>query len=273
MKTTDTVLDKIVASKQETLRLQKLHTPQAAIERALTDLPPFTGLGFFEALKAQSPALTIIGEVKKASPSAGLLRPSFSLAEINDAYQAAEQVGAVSIITETTHFQGSEDNLTFFATHNKQRKPLLRKDFLFEPYQILESKLLGAQAYLLIASLFERRELQELIDLGRLIDLEPLVEVHTSVELAMVRQTTARCIGVNARNLKTFTVDRTAHRLLGLLDDSYARVAESGIDGPESLAALTGIADAALIGSYFMQAPNISSAIQALTAQNRGETS
>ena len=264
MKKTGTILDQIVATKKEYLEERKRGRPQNAIEQQLRTMKPYTGPGFFKVLKASQPTSKIIAEVKQASPSAGSLRDRFDLSEINDAYQISQNVVAISVITERDYFGGSEDNLAYIAAQNTNHKPLLRKDFLFEAYQIIESKLLGAQAYLLIASLFEPEELQELIKLGQSLGIEPLVEVHTQAELDMVRQTTARCIGVNSRDLKTFLVDPGALELLGELDDSYARVAESGIHSAKGFQSALEVADAALIGSHFMRAPDIPTAINEL---------
>lgn len=264
MKTTDTILDKIVADKKSELATRKRHKPIGRIEDKLTGLELPEEPGLYEVLKAAAPNPKIIAEVKKASPSAGILRDPFDLGEINDAYQAADSVVAISVITETKYFQGSEDFLKFFAAHNTHKKPLLRKDFIFDTYQILESKLLGAQAYLLIASLFDEKELAELVNYGLKIGLEPLVEVHTQEELDMALATKARCIGANARDLKTFEVDLSRHELLKQLDDSYARVAESGIDDIGYLKRVSKFSDAALIGTEFMKAKDVTSAVRML---------
>jgi len=266
MKRTDTVLDKIIASKKRHLKLQKSQKPLVKLEAELNQLKPFEGPGFFEALKAESPRPKLIAEVKRASPSRGVLRQGFSPAAINEAYQAAPQVAAISILTERDYFLGSEETLVFFAGHNTHNKPLLRKDFIFDPYQVVESKLLGAQAYLLIVALFDLKELEALVNLGLELGIEPLVEVHDRQELATALKTKARCIGVNSRDLKTFEVDVKRHELLRELDDTYARVAESGIDSPEYLASLSAFADAALVGSHLMAAGNIEAAIEELVA-------
>lgn len=264
MKDTGTILDKIVADKKVYLAKKKKQKPQAKLEQELAGLETSEEPGFYKALKADSAKPKIIAEAKKASPSAGVFRDDFSLEEINQAYQQAVNVAAISVITERDHFQGSEDFLAYFAKHNTHKKPLLRKDFLFEPYQILESKLLGAQAYLLIASLFDENELAELVDLGLSNGIEPLVEVHTQEELDVALKTKVRCIGVNARDLKTFKVDLGRHELLKQLDDKYARVAESGIDTLEYLKEVSEFADAALIGTEFMKSKDITEALEAL---------
>lgn len=264
MKQTGTVLDKIVAAKKDYLERQKLKQPLAGLRHAITSHKFPAGPGFFETLKADAPRPKLIAEVKQASPSAGVLRRSFSLPDINRAYQTAPQVVAISVLTEREHFRGSEEALAFFAAHNTHHKPLLRKDFIFDPYQVLESKLLGAQAYLLIAALFNANELSKLVDLGLELGIEPLVEVHDEHELKMALATKARCIGVNSRDLKTFEVDNKRHELLRQLDDSYARVAESGISDPEYLAYVSDFADAALVGGHLMAADNIVAAIEKL---------
>lgn len=265
MKKTNTILDQIVAKKREYVVVQKGAVSLSQLQDNLTALQHISGPDFFEVLKSRQPPIKIIAEVKQASPSAGLLRDTFDLQEINDAYQAAESVVAISVITEQDFFKGSTDNLAFFAAHNVHHKPLLRKDFLFDEYQIIESKLLGAQAYLLIASLFEKDELEKLIGFGQSIGIEPLVEIHTKAELRMVTQTTARCIGVNARDLTTFTLKDSARALLDEIDDQYVRIAESGIGTAHELQQALMFADAALIGSHFMRAPDIQGAIQELT--------
>ncbi len=261
MKKTDTILDQIITGKKAYLQYRKVQVPLAKLEQDIADLPSSSVPGFYEALKAAEPKPKIIAEVKKASPSAGILREPFDLSEINEAYQTAKNVVAISVITEWQYFQGSDETLEFFAANNTYKKPILRKDFIFDPYQILESKLLGAGAYLLIASLFNVDELQALVDLGQSIGLEPLVEVHTKDELERATATKTRCIGVNSRDLKSFKLDIKKHELLRKLDDPYARVAESGVDSPEYLNQISAYADAVLIGSNFMVSEDIKSSI------------
>jgi indole-3-glycerol phosphate synthase len=267
MKTTETILDDIIAGKRADLQERKLRKPQTQIEAELAALQLSAGPGFYDALKAGQPQPKIVAEAKKASPSSGVLREPFSLTEINQVYQAARNIVAVSVVTEQDYFQGSEAALSFFADNNTHNKPLLRKDFLFDPYQILESKLLGAQAYLLIASLFDKDELSELVDVGIGHGLEPLVEVHDQQELDMVLQTNARCIGANCRDLGTFSTDPSVHNLLKQLDGSYARVAESAIDSPQYLGHLATFSDAVLIGTHFMRSADIPAAIEAIAGR------
>jgi len=260
----DSALARIVVAKQAALAAQKRRKPYSKLEAEVQGVTPSGGQGFYETLKAPGPRPKLIAEVKKASPSRGLIREDFSLAAINEAYQAAENVVAISVLTEQDHFKGEDAILSFFAEHNTHQKPLLRKDFIFDPYQVLESKLLGAQAFLLIVALLEPDELHQLIDLGQRIGIEPLVEVHDAAELAVATHTKARVIGVNSRDLKTFKVDPAAHDLLKGLDDNYARVAESGIENPAELRRVSAFCDAALVGTHFMAQPDITAAIKEL---------
>src|ERR1039458_1392592 len=231
-----TKLSEILSAKKTYLEVQKRAKPQTQVEKALESAETFEGLGFFDALKTEEPKIKLLAEVKKASPSRGVIRTDFALSEINDAYQSSANVVAISVLTEKDYFHGSEDILSFFAKNNTNNKPLLRKDFIFDPYQILETKLLGAQAYLLMASLFDDTdELETLITFGQKLGLEPLVEVHTKEELELVQATSTRVIGVNSRDMKTLAVDNKIHDLLKDIDDSYAKVAESGIENREDL--------------------------------------
>ncbi len=264
MKTTETVLDRIIESKRARLRSLKQKTSLEDLKAQIKTIPDDQAIDFYDGLKAAATEPKIIAEVKKVSPSGGVLNDNFSLDTINQAYQAEPRVAAISVITEQDYFQGSDDFLSFFVGHNTNHKPLLRKDFIFDPYQIYEAKVLGAHAYLLIACLLDRAELDELIEVGQSIGLEPLVEIHTPAELDLATSSKVRCIGVNARDLKTFKIDTEAHNLLRSLDDSYARVAESGIKDPGYLKQIASFCDAALVGTQFMKAPDITMAIEAM---------
>jgi indole-3-glycerol phosphate synthase len=257
-------LNKIIAQKRIRLKARQTQKPYSELEKELSLVKPFKGQSFFDALKSKEIAPKIIAEVKKASPSANTISKNFSLKDINDAYQASPHVVAISVLTEEDNFLGSDEILSFFVNNNKNNKPLLRKDFILEPYQVLESKVLGAQAYLLIAALFKKdtKKLNKLIDLGYEIGIEPLVEVHNREELELVKSTNAKIIGVNCRDLKTFRTNRELHTLLDELDSTYARVAESGISERSHLNHASKFSDVSLIGSRFMKAKNIKKAIE-----------
>jgi indole-3-glycerol phosphate synthase len=265
MNLTQTILDKIIVAKRD--RLLALKTNRS-LEKLESDLAMLTtdhsGVSFFEALKSVKSYVNIIAEIKKASPSEEIFRDSFELSTIVQSYQKAEWVAAISVLTEQDYFKGSIENLRYVKEHNSNHKPILRKDFIFDTYQIVESKYIGADAYLLIACLFSIDELNILVNKGISIGIEPLVEVHTTEELEMVLQTKARCIGVNSRNLHTFKINNELHMLLKGLDDSYVRVAESGIDSPSYLKKLGGYIDGALVGGYFMKSDNITNALENL---------
>ncbi len=256
-------LAKIIAKKKEHVEARQRRKPYEELEKELHAIKLFQGPSFFDALKASVVEPKIIAEVKKASPSADIISKNFSLEEINKAYQSSPNVVAISVLTEEDYFLGSDEVLTYFVKNNRHNKPILRKDFILSSYQVLESKVLGAQAYLLIAALFKNdiSKLNRLIDLGYEIGIEPLVEVHNKEELEIVKSTNAKIIGVNCRDLKTFKTNRELHSLLNELDDSYAKVAESGISERSHLNRASKVSDASLIGSRFMKAKNIKKAI------------
>ena len=266
MKRTETILDEIVETRQETLRYEQAQTSLAQIEADLVGLSAGSATAFFDALKVDYDTPKILAEAKKASPSAGGLRKPFLPAEINKAYQAANNVVAISVLTEDAYFRGSNEMLEFFADNNSQQKPLLRKDFLTDPYQVAQSRQLGASAYLLIAALFEKQELAELVDAGSVYGIEPLVEVHSQEELDMTLEVGARCIGANSRDLRDFSIDLTVHNLLQQLDETYGRVAESAIRTPHYLGKVATFSDAALIGTEFMRARDIPATIEVISA-------
>jgi indole-3-glycerol phosphate synthase len=257
-------LNKIIAQKKIRLEQRKTLKPQAELEKELSDVKPFAGPTFYDALKSTQVTPKIIAEMKQASPSADIINKHFSLPEINEAYQGSPHVVAISVITEEDYFHGSDEIFSFFVKNNTQHKPLLRKDFIFDPYQVIESKVMGAQAYLLIAALFKKdpAKLSELIDLGYKLGIEPLVEVHNMEELELVKKTNAKIVGVNCRDLKTFRTNRDLHKLLQELDDTYAKVAESGISESSHLSSAAKLSDASLIGSRFMKAKDIRKAIK-----------
>jgi indole-3-glycerol phosphate synthase len=267
---TSTILDDIIAAKRLRLDKTKAIKSFGQLELDMKNLNNSPALPFYDVLKKKGQYIKIIAEIKKASPSEGLFSENFSLENITSSYEGAKWIAAVSVLTEEEFFQGSIDNLQFVTSHNTQKKPVLRKDFIFDVYQIMESKCIGADAYLLIACLFNFEELRLLVNTGLELGIEPLVEVHTPQELEMVVKTNARCIGVNSRNLQTFKIDNRLHRLLETLDAGYVRIAESGIDSASYLIELGGFIDAALIGTYFMKSNNISDSLADLKVAKKG---
>jgi indole-3-glycerol phosphate synthase len=175
----------------------------------------------------------IVAEVKKASPSKGLIRADFNPVAIATDY-ATHGATAISVLTEERFFQGSLDYLA--EIHGAVQVPLLRKDFTLDPYQLVESKSYGADAVLLIAAMLDASLMRDLGGQARALGLDVIVEVHTERELAAAIDTGAQVIGINNRDLKTFVVDLSVtERLAPLLPPGVPAVCESGIDSPEQI--------------------------------------
>jgi len=245
------ILDIIVAGTRKRVTHQRL-------ERPLSELESEEGfqrepIDWAERLRA--PGLSIIAEVKKASPTAGVIRTDFDPVALAAGY-AAGGATAVSILTEEDHFQGSP---AFIAEARREIDiPILRKDFIVDPWQIAEARALGADAVLLIATILDRSHADELLAACATYGLGALVECYDIREVDRIDMDRVDVVGVNSRDLHTFEVDlERAVEALVSLPSSVVRVAESGIrtaaDGARLVQA--GI-DAALIGESFMRAPN-----------------
>lgn len=212
------------------------------------------------------PGLNFICEVKKASPSKGLIAPEFPYAEIAKQYEAAG-AAAISVLTEPTKFLGSDRYLA--EIRKAVQTPLLRKDFTVDEYMIDQAKILGADAVLLIAALLSDSELQEYRLAAENLGMDALVEAHDQEEVERALRSGARVLGVNNRNLKDFTVDiGNSLRLRPLVPDSIPFVAESGIKTREQTAELeqAGV-NGVLIGETLMRSPDM----KAMLAQLRGD--
>ncbi|MDZ7316337.1 MAG: indole-3-glycerol phosphate synthase TrpC [candidate division KSB1 bacterium] len=219
---------------------------------------------FSAALKRRDVAL--IAEIKKASPSKGLLCSDFQPAEIARAYEQGG-AAAVSVLTEEQFFQGSLEDLACVA--NQVSLPLLRKDFVLDPYQIYEAKLHGASAVLLLACLLDPMQLMDYVEICRSVGLEALIEVHNERELDTALAA-SRLIGVNNRDLKTFIVDRqTSFRLVPLIPAEYVKVSESGFSSFSEIQELRRAGyDAFLVGEALMRAQNRTEALRRLRGEN-----
>jgi indole-3-glycerol phosphate synthase len=206
---------------------------------------------------------SVIAEVKKASPSKGVFASDFSVANLVDAYTLAG-ASAISVVTEEDFFQGSVG----WIGEIRERSPLpvLRKDFVFDPYQIYETRNAKASAILLIVAMLRPDELRSFISLARDVGLDALVEVHDEVELHEALEAGAEIIGVNNRNLKTFNVDiQTSHRLAKLIPDERIFVVESGIRDRSDIEALRAAgADAFLIGETLIASENPGATLRGL---------
>jgi indole-3-glycerol phosphate synthase len=248
------ILDRIIKSKKKILFKSKLECNISNLESVINKLPE--PLNFKNVLIKQNiNDIRIIAEVKKASPSKGIIREDFDPLKIARQYES-NNAAAISILTESEFFMGKLEFLK--EIKNAVNIPLLRKDFLFDPYQIYEARANGADAVLLIAAILEKSLLDELLSVVKKLSMNALVEVHTKDELKKVLQTDAEIIGINNRNLKTFETDiQTSIDLMADIPESKIIITESGIKTKEDIRKLSkaGV-DAFLIGETFMRADN-----------------
>lgn len=249
------ILDQIVADKKLELESRKLAFPIAGIQKEASLQP--AALDFGAALKGDR--VSLIAEVKKASPSKGVIRNHFDPLSIAQVY-AANGAAAISVLTEARYFQGSLNYLTDIREAlGENQIPLLRKDFLTDAYQIYESRAYGADALLLIVAILDAEKLTELLGLSHELGMSCLVEVHNEAELEIALKSDARVIGINNRDLATFETDlATTERLCSLVPKDRIVVSESGIKGREDIERLSGCrVDAVLIGEALVAAPDI----------------
>jgi indole-3-glycerol phosphate synthase len=232
--------------------------PLVEIRAAACALP--CGAHTFEAALAK-PGLSFICELKKASPSKGLISPRFPYLDILSAYEQAG-ADALSCLTEPQWFLGSDE--IFAEVRTNTALPMIRKDFTVDAYQLYEAKLMGADAVLLIVSLLSPQQLEEYLAIAEELGLDALVETHDAEEIKVAASVGARLIGVNNRNLKTFTVDfANAERLRNLIPANTLYVAESGVKTPADVAHVAAMgADAVLMGEALMRASNPSAFLQ-----------
>jgi indole-3-glycerol phosphate synthase len=238
-----TVLDEIIAGVREDLAVRQAATPLDEVRRLAEQAAP--ALDAEAALRR--PGLSLIAEVKRASPSRGSLASIDDPAELAVAYEAGGAT-AVSVLTEQRRFGGSLADLD--AVRGAVRIPVLRKDFMVTDYQVWEARAHGADIILLIVAALAQDELVRMQHLARSLGMTALVEVHDEEEARRAVDAGASVIGVNARNLKTLDVDPdTFARLVPLVPDAVVRVAESGVRGPADAAAYAAQgADAVLVG-------------------------
>ena len=266
MAKTGTILDKIVAVKREDLARTKAETPRAEVEaRALAQIP---AKSLTRVL--QGDGVSLIAEVKKASPSRGLLVPDFDPVALARTY-ADNGAAAISVLTETPHFQG---RLEFLAAIKDDLgtacPPLLRKDFIFDEYQVLEARAWGADAVLLIASILNEGEMKALLAVARGLGMDALVETHAETEVEMSLSAGASLIGINNRDLATFEVDlETTHRLRPLVPEDVPVVAESGIFTADDVAMVAGWGvDAVLVGEGLVKSGDVGAKVRELASAN-----
>ena len=247
------ILDTIVeATKVRVAQEKKVETPEAVKAAALA-LPSDTGFPFEAALRQQD--FNFICEVKKASPSKGIIAEHFPYLDIAKEYEVAG-AAAISVLTEPDFFKGDKKYLQEIASTVKI--PVLRKDFIIDEYQIYQAKVWGASAILLICACLDVPTLTKFRELADSLGLSSLVEAHDEQEVQMAIDCGARIIGVNNRNLKDFTVDvQNSVRLRNLVQDDVIFVSESGLETPEDIQVLRdNNIGVALMGETFMRSPN-----------------
>lgn len=257
------ILDDIIAKTKEDLEERKVQYPMEWLGRSLAynNYPPRSVFPHLKATK-ENP-YRIIAEVKKASPSKGVIRKDFDPLMISQSYERAG-VNAISVLTEPHFFQGDLEYLTQIRRY--VGTPLLRKDFIVDRYQLVEALVYGADFVLLIAKALSRKELKSLLEYTRHLGMEALVEIHDKTDLTKAIFAGADIIGINHRNLETFEMDMELTKtLVPLIPKGKIVVAESGIETHETVVELsrTG-ADAFLVGEHFMRQDNIEEAVKAL---------
>jgi len=246
------MLEKIVALKKEKVEQRKKVLPLSCLkERIARQRPP---LDFASALVGDR--IRLIAEVKQASPSRGVLNPNLNPTKLAKTY-AEGGAAAISVLTEENYFKGSIDYLA--AIREVVRLPLLRKDFIFDPYQVYESRAYGADALLLIAAILSRPQLEELLSLSHSLGLRCLVEVHKENEVERAVRSKARIIGINNRDLDTFNIDiNTTRRLRPLIPKEKIVVSESGVKSRKDIEKLRkwGV-NAILVGEALVTAGDV----------------
>jgi indole-3-glycerol phosphate synthase len=248
-----TILDRIVAAKRQEIERLRAETSEHQWEERLADAPPVRD---FRAALERGPGIGVIAEVKKASPSAGILRADFSALGIAHIYED-NGANAISVLTDEPFFQGKLPYLA--AIRNHTSPPVLRKDFILDRHQVFQARYFGADAVLLIAEILDDKELPALLADIRGLGMQALVEIHDRENLPRVLEAGAKIVGVNNRNLHTFetSLDHTLD-LLPLMPRDVCVVSESGIRTRADMLRLeqAGV-KAVLIGETFMRAADI----------------
>lgn len=256
------ILDEIVRRKRERLQESKIKFPLNDIKEKIRDLAP--DREFKKAIKREKGnAIKLIAEIKKASPSRGIIRGDFDPVEIASIYEG-KGASSVSVLTEEDFFMGKLSDLS--AVRKSVKLPILRKDFIFDDYQVYESRLNGADAILLIASILERLQIEDLMGLAGELGMDSLVEIHNMKELDRALMAEAEIIGINNRNLETLKVDiDTTFKIIRDIPLKKIVVSESGIKGRKDIERIEEERiDAILVGTAFMEADDIGKKVEEL---------
>lgn len=270
--TTETFLERILAHKRTEVERQQAKIPLPILEARLKNAPPVRD---FAAALRRPATVALIAEVKKASPSKGVLRENFDHLALARTY-ATNGAAAISVLTDVRFFQGS---LTFLAgiraLPETANTPLLRKDFILDPYQVYEARAYGADALLLIVAALDDTTLRELLALTHQLGMNALIEVHTAVEMARAQAADARIIGVNNRDLHSFAITlETTERIATMLPTGTERpllVSESGIHHAADVVRVgTWGCDAILVGEALVTAEDVGARVRELASVPRG---
>lgn len=262
------ILERIAADRRRRIAEQSARLPGFALRAQLAPTRPAGRLERALRRPAKEP-LRLICEIKRASPSQGMLKPDLDPVDMAVLYQQAG-ASAISVVTEPDHFQG--DPAWVNAVRSAVALPILMKDFFVDSYQILDAAHRGADGVLLIAALLSDIQLQILITEARLLGLDTLVEVHDADELARSLRAGATLVGINNRDLRTFEVDlETTSRLLPLVPPLVTAVGESGFSRPADLERLASSrCDAVLMGEVFMRSADPGATLRELLQAARG---
>ena len=258
------ILDEIVAAKRLELNHQKEEVPLGVLQDCVASQPK--PLDLEGALS--SGGIQLIAEVKKASPSRGLLRADFDPVDLAGTY-TRNGAAAVSVLTDP-RFQGELDHIVRIKAAGASRQaPVLRKDFLFDPYQVYEARAAGADAILLIVAILTPQLLQELLGLSSGLGMRSLVEVHNEEELQVALDAGAEIVGINNRDLRTFKTDlAVTERLATQVPEGKIVVSESGIHRPEDLRRLVGLGvNAVLVGEALVTSVDVAAKVRELSGQ------
>lgn len=257
------VLSAICDRKRAHVAARKAAMPEAVLRRRLDNAAPPRGFAAALADKAAEGDYGLIAEIKKASPSKGLIRADFDPPALARAYQAGGAT-CLSVLTDEPYFQGADDYLV--AAREAVPLPVLRKDFIVDPYQVIESRALGADCVLLIMAALDDAAARELAAAAAALGMDVLVEVHDRAELDRALRLDARLIGINNRDLKTLKVDlATAEKLAPLVPHDRVAVGESGLNTPDDLDRLAAAgARCFLVGESLMREPDVAAATRRL---------
>lgn len=257
-----TILDSILAHKQGEVQTRRAALPLAEVQARAKDAPP--PRNFLAALQTPKRGrVALIAEVKKASPSAGIIRPDFDPVQIARAYENAG-AACLSVLTEEKFFQGHDDYLK--AVLDAVAIPIIRKDFVVSDWQIYESRALGADAVLLIVAALSPTQIKDYAVLASELGMAALIEVHTEAEMQVALNAGAALIGINSRDLKTFVTDLgTVARLAAMVPAGVTLVAESGLKTPADVHQVADAgAKAILVGETLMRSADIGAAVREL---------